>query len=345
MQNRMDKYSVNPKTIGSRTERNKELYESVRTSSMKNYEIKSNISVIDNDASSINVGKVRKMIDERYSDSSPKRRSIEIPEFAPAEVEYSTQDTKEYDINAILAKAKVGKNVDYNKERLKKVRDAQYEILNNLDLELKKEESQAKSKSQEEAENNLMNLINTITELEIRNKNKDTSDNSDLLDLTDDTDDVTEPNRQFDDRIDSIKPIEETDEEETCNEIRLVRKTSSADSSKKEKFEKEKALEDSREYQTEEFEEDSTVEKTNEISARENTQEIKKIEHTKKDDEHIEKTLSKLDINMSNYEDFADISKRDNGSLVIKIVIFIIIIVLVLGAMYILNDILNLGLF
>lgn len=340
MQNRMDKYSVNPKTIGSRTERNKELYESVRTSSMKNYEIKSNISIIDNDASSINVGKVRKMIDERYSDSSPKRRSIEIPDFAPTEVENNTQDTKEYDINAILAKAKVGKNVDYNKERLKKVRDTQYEILNNLDLELKREDFQEKSKSKEDAENNLMNLINTITELEIKNKNKNISSDSDLLDLTDDSDDVTEPNRQYNDKIDVIKPIEENNEEETCNEIRLIRKNNSSTPSKTEKIEKNDAIEIS-----EKIEDNSNTEKNISMSSIENNQEIKKTKTSKKDDEHIEKTLSKLDINMSSYEDFADISKRDKGTLIIKIIIFIIIIVLVLGAIYILNDILNLGLF
>lgn len=341
MQNRMDKYSVNPKSIGSRTEKNKDLYENVRNSSMKNYEIKSNVSVIDNDASSINVGKVRKMIDERYSDSSPKRRSIEIPEFTNEETEEKIQDTKEYDINAILAKAKVGKNVDYNKERLKKVRDTQYEILNNLDLELKREESQTKSKSQEDAENNLMNLINTITELEIKNKKVDTSDTSDLLDLTDDTDEVTEPNRPLDDRIDSIKPIEETEEEPTCNEIRLVRKSSILDKPKEEN-EEENDLEDSREYQSTEIEEENEEEPTEEIKKEESEESSK---YTKKDDEHIERTLSKLDINMSSYEDFADISKGDTGSLVIKIVIFIIIIVLVIGAIYILNDILNLGLF
>ncbi len=310
MQNRMDKYSVNPKSIGSRTEKNKALYESVRNSSMKNYEIKSNVSIIDDDASSINVGKVRKMIDERYNESSPKRKSIEIPEFANSVPEEKIQDTKEYDINAILAKAKVGKNVDYNKERLKKVRDTQYEILNNLDLELKKEEIQKKTKSQEDAENNLMNLINTITELEIKNKNKHESDDL-LSDLMDDPDEIPEQNKE--------------DEEETTNEVRLVKESNKDDKKDQEIKPKEEKV------QTQKVEEKN--------------KESKHTDYNKKDEEHIEKTLSKLDINMSNYDDFADISKGDGGSLIIKIVIFIIIIVLVLGAIYILNDILNLGLF
>lgn len=328
MQNRMDKYSVNSNKIGSRTERNKDLYENVRASSMKNYEIKSNISVIDDDASSINVGKVRKMIDERYSESSPKRRSIEIPEFTNTTIEEQKQDTKEYDINAILAKAKVGKNVDYNKERLKKVRDTQYEILNNLDLELKKEDLHNKSKSQEDAENNLMNLINTITELETKNKNKETREELDLLDLADDSGDVIEPNQT------SV-------EEESCNEVRLVRKTSSNDKNKQEEKElaSKKTLESIKDDSTKEKED--TTEET--IIEEKKTKEAQ-IDHNKKD-EHIEQTLSKLDINMSSYEDFADISKGDGGSLIIKIVIFIIIIVLVLGAIYILNDILDLELF
>ena len=52
---------------------------------------------------------------------------------------------------SLIQKAKQGKNVDYNKERLKKVREAQYEILNNLDLELKKVED-AKKNSERKAE-------------------------------------------------------------------------------------------------------------------------------------------------------------------------------------------------
>ena len=73
------------------------------------------------------------------------------------------EETKEYDINAILKKAKLGKNVDYERERLKKVHDTQYDILKSLDLE-KDTKNESKVTSNKE---NLMNLINTITEKEM----------------------------------------------------------------------------------------------------------------------------------------------------------------------------------
>lgn len=327
MQNRMDKYSVDSK-IGSRTERNKTLYESVKNSSMKNYEIKSNISIIDDDADIINVSDVRRMLDERYKENGPKRKSIELPEMETNLNEDVVQDTKEYDINAILAKAKQGKNVDYSKERLKKIRQTQYDILNNLDLEIKSIEEKSKSKSEEAAEANLKNLINTITELEIKNKKKDVSTELDLLsDLSGDDNE---------EKIDANKAMKKEEvfekEEHPTNEICLV-KTEENDNSKDKSIKKESSPNNQ-----------DVQELIKEI--KENTSNIKKVEQNEKPaEEAVEKTLNKLDVKANSYDDFADVSKRDSGSIILKIIIFIIIIVLVLGALYILNDILGLGLF
>lgn len=276
MQSRMDKYNTSKTDVRSRTQKNQSLYEEVRNSALTEFDVNSNVSVIDTNAEKIDVFKVRKMLDKRYSDSAPKRRSIEIPSFDEPVVEETLVDTKEYDINAILAKAKQGKNVDYNKERLKKVREAQFEILNNLDLELKKVEEAKSYNKNKEAEDNLMNLINTITEIEVRNKqNNYNKESSQALDLLSDLKDEEEP----------VEVKEETKEE-------------------------------------------TPVEKTSDNR-----------------EDHIEQTLSKLNIDMSSYDDFADISKRDNGALAIKIGIFIIIIALIFGAVYILDNLLSLGLF
>ena len=62
-------------------------------------------------------------------------------------------------------------------------------------------------------------------------------------------------------------------------------------------------------------------------------------------EEHITETLSKLDIDISSYDDFKDISKNDKSSILIKIIMFIIILGLIIGALYILNNLLGLGLF
>ena len=80
------------------------------------------------------------------------------------------EQTREYDINAILEKAHENKVVDYEKERLKKIRDTQYDILKGLNLD-KKEEEEYQEPTEEEKK--LMTLINTITAHEEFNKNKD----------------------------------------------------------------------------------------------------------------------------------------------------------------------------
>ena len=306
MQSRMDKYNSSDIAYKSRTQKNQDLYEDVKTSSLKDFDVNSNFSVIDADADSIDISKLGKILDEKYNEYTPKRRSIEVPAYEEEPiVSQPLVDTKEYDINAILQKAKQGKNVDYNKERLKKVREAQYEILNNLDLELKKVEDAKKNSERKAEEDNLMNLINTITQLEIKNKEESKKkDNDSSLSLFSDL--IEESNTE--DQEEKLPPM--SDVTQTQKEIRLV------------VIDPEKAKE---------------IEKENEEKNSENKEENR--------EEKVEKTLSKLNIDLSSYDDFSDISKQDTGTIIIKIIIFIIIIALVVGAVYILNVLLNLGLF
>lgn len=302
----MDKYNSSDIAYKSRTQKNQDLYEDVKTSSLKDFNVNSNFSVIDADADSIDISKLGKILDEKYNEYTPKRRSIEVPAYEEEPiVSQPLVDTKEYDINAILQKAKQGKNVDYNKERLKKVREAQYEILNNLDLELKKVEDAKKNSERKAEEDNLMNLINTITQLEIKNKEESKKkDNDSSLSLFSDL--IEESNTE--NQEEKLPPM--SDVTQTQKEIRLV------------VIDPEKAKE---------------IEKENEEKKLENKEE--------NHEEKVEKTLSKLNIDLSSYDDFSDISKQDTGTIIIKIIIFIIIIALVVGAVYILNVLLNLGLF
>lgn len=305
MQSRMDKYNNSGTQIKTRTQKNQNLYEDVRNSSLTEFDVNSNVSVIDNQSDVIDVNRIKKMLDRRYSDSAPKRRSIELPEYDEPIIEEPLVDTKEYDINAILAKAKQGKNVDYNKERLKKVRETQFEILNNLDLELKKVE-ETKSASRQQEEQNLMNLINTITELELKNREKYSKEENDAADLLDLDYDEEEENE-----IEISKKIEE---EEKVDDIVIAEEP-----------------------------EEVEITMTSEIEVEE--KEEPDEEEEKSRDDHIEETLSKLNIDISSYEEFKDVSKNDIGSIILKIIIFIIIIALVIGGVYIMDDILSLGLF
>ena len=306
MQSRMDKYNTTETSFKYRTQKNKDLYNDVKNSALTNFNVNSNVSVIDTNAKNIDVNKLSQILDQKYNEFAPKRKSIEVPAYEDEPIiEQPLVETKEYDINAILEKAKQGKNVDYSKERLKKVREAQFEILNNLDLEIQKVEEAKKTSERKAEEDNLMNLINTITQIEIKNKqdykDKDTAASLDLLsDLAD------EPKEET---MEDIIPPQKEETKET------------------------KVAQD--EVKVKQVE-----------SPKEHHEDIVNIQDNyESHEDYIEKTLSKLNIDISSYEDFSDVSKRDTGVVIIKVAIFVIIIALLIGAVYVLNILLDLGLF
>lgn len=280
MQTRMDKYNTTDLNVKSRTSKNKDLYENVKNSSMDGYDIKSNVAVLDNNGETINVEHVKEILDKRYSENAPKRVSITLPKESELVIEDTIEPTKEYDINAVLEKAKKGKNIDYNKERLKKVRETQYEILNNLDLDFKDIEEE----KNEEKEKELINLINTITDLEKEYKTSKVKKDTDY----------------------AYELLSDLKDEESTSVLPNEIKT---------------------EQYTTEQEEDT------------------KQEETKEEENNIEKTLNKLQIDKKDYDDFKDISSTETSSIIIKIILILVVIALVAGGIYILDNILSLGLF
>ena len=182
MNSRMDKYAETP-NLKSRAEKNKDLYEQIKTSDIDKFDIASNATVIGEDISRIDVDKVKDMLDKRYRDEYDKR-SLKFREQDEEIIEDKKYDTKEYDINAILEKAKKTQNVDYEKEGLKKVHDTQYDILKKLNIDETTEEE-----VMEDSEENIVNLINTITNLELQNSKKNSTGNTTALDLLSDLSD------------------------------------------------------------------------------------------------------------------------------------------------------------
>ena len=158
MNSRMNKYYEDEPTITSRYHRNEELYREINKSELENYDIKSNATVLGDNKNEIDVEKIKQILDTKYN-SAPKRKSIRIEE--EPEVEEVKEITKEYDINVILEKAKEKKEVNYEEERLKKLRDTQFDILKNLNIN-KDEELNEAEEAMDSSEKKLKNLINTI---------------------------------------------------------------------------------------------------------------------------------------------------------------------------------------
>lgn len=159
MKTRMDKYYDNHESsVKSRVSKNEKLYKEISDVELNRFNPNNNAKVIgDNDDNIIDVDKIRNLLEKNYKKNPSKRKTLTVDNYDISE-DISEEPTKEYDINSILEKAREEKDVDYNKERLKKLHNTQLDILNSLDLE-KKEEDTIKSAKEDE----LMSLINTIT--------------------------------------------------------------------------------------------------------------------------------------------------------------------------------------
>jgi len=160
----MDKYNSEKPVLKKRTDKNKDLYKNINEGFIaSDYDINSNMTVLNTDSRVIDVDKIRDMLDRKYRMEEKNKKHIVIPE-EEKEEEKELANTKKYDINSILKKAKKDKNFDYSQERLKSIHNTQYDILKNLNIEEKQE-------NVSDDEENLVNLINTITALEMKNKN------------------------------------------------------------------------------------------------------------------------------------------------------------------------------
>ena len=167
MKTRINKYyDDTPNIPPRRIKKNNELYEEIKKSELENFDIGSNAKVIGENDSQIDIDKLKDILEKNYQEV-PKRRSLKLD--LPEEEEEELEKTKEYDINAILEKAREEKEVDYQSERLKKVRDTQYDILKNL----KKKKKEVKSKAADEkTKDELIDLIATINLNETQNYTK-----------------------------------------------------------------------------------------------------------------------------------------------------------------------------
>ena len=156
MRTRLDKYMNDTDSAPKRTKKNNELYEEIKHSEISNFSIGSNAKVIGENKNQIDIDKLKDILEKNYQEQ-PKRRSVKFE--LPEEEEVELEKTREYDINAILEKARAEKEVDYEEERLKKIRDTQYDILKNLEVDSESESKAANERTKEE----LLDLINTIT--------------------------------------------------------------------------------------------------------------------------------------------------------------------------------------
>lgn len=215
MKSRMEKYyDENETYVQKRTSKNSNLYKEINNSDINDFNLTSNAKVIgENDSNSVNIERIKEILEKNYHGVSKRSQVKLAPEIE--DEPYEIEQTREYDINRILEKAREEKEVDYEKERLKKIRDTQYDILKNLDIEEEKESKAADEKNKEE----LLSLINTITANELQNTKASLDPLDILTDLKGDENTVIMGAQEITNSLDIKKEITTETESEKKEKI------------------------------------------------------------------------------------------------------------------------------
>ena len=342
----------------SRTKRNQELYKSVSTMDIEGFDLNSNTTILGDNTSNIDIEKINKQLEEKYHET-PRNKSfgdtdeINLPKI-------NLDETREYDINAILEKAKSEKEINYEEDRHRKVSD----VLKDIEEYTEKVKS-AKDEVPEEEDDELQTLVDTINAKELIDSEEEleVSGEMDPLDLLSDLkgdDDNTKVLGQLteedinntievedtDDVEDDEEDEEEEDEEEEFNTrvFEAVKKLNNID--EEESVDEEEEL--SKEALALIEDSESSVEEV-EIhdEEEENPKKKRKQEEDAEDEDKLDKSfVGTTTFTREDYDDFDDL-KEDMKitKVIIKILIVIIILVFIAGLVVLLNSKFNWGLF
>ena len=304
METRANKYSEDTSNM-SRTRKNQNLYNEINELQMDTFDVNSNSHILSRDGKTIDIDRLKDMLDKRYREDVKKKSLGEIDENEQRE-QINLAETREYDINEILSKAKENKQNDYEVERLKKLRNTQVDILSQLNIDaINKIDDRVKAVSDDEKDE-LKTLIDTINLTEETNASKN-GENLDPLDLLGDLkgDDDTK-----------IEGVNELTEEIT----------------KQAKLETAKGIIN-----------DNKEEKKNEEVKEEKKEEAQETKTSKLDKSFYTNSTK---FNTTDFDDFGDLKDDMSATkVIIRVLIVLIIIAFICGVVFLLNSILNWGLF
>ena len=377
MKSRMDRYydaslvekenngATENQNCVSRTKKNDQLYKEVSSLKIESFDVNSNVSVIGQNSKNIDIQDVQKILDEKYHEKSKKRS------FGDAEMrdipKINLDETREYDINSIIEKARTNKEVNYEEDRLKKLRNTQYDILKKIDVDEKtqdsKEELVKKSRTGAKRTNKeLLSLIDTITTKELINekaiktsaKNFEKSLKEDTAEIVIKKDakkvvpkndtilDNTLASSSTDlDPLDILSDLRGDNENTRVLGINDLKKTEESiilDRNLVKDLEETKVKESVLKKQLEEDMDDTLDDKK-----------IKETEKLLKEEKEKERSVTSTITTLgkdNSFDDFADL--RDDmkfTKILVKVLIIIIVIIFIVGCIFLANKFMGLGLF
>lgn len=159
----------------SRYKRNASLYKRMKEEELDNFDVESNTQVLENSSNVIDIEKLRDMLDKKYRE--PKKKvNLDINSDTVERKRVNLDETREYNVNDFISKAYAEDDTDYEIERLKKLRNTNIDILNDLDIETEEKSSYAYADEKSDESRKLRELIDTINLKEQLNADNDPLD-------------------------------------------------------------------------------------------------------------------------------------------------------------------------
>ena len=173
MNSRMERYKTlennleetKQEPVSSRVSRNNSLYEGMKTNELSRVRNNDNIKIIENSGKTIDLDKIKKYISGMNNEPKIARKSVILEESKKEVMPKKEEVAKDYDINSVIERAKQRREIDYERERHKKLRNTEYEILNKIKMYEENEEETLENINEQfnTDERTLIDLINTVT--------------------------------------------------------------------------------------------------------------------------------------------------------------------------------------
>ena len=322
----MNDYNNTP----SRVRKNANLYKRIDAANIDEIEPKTDEEVIESNTTTIDVEKLKSMLDKKYRD--PSSHTLKDVNHKPVDREINLEETREYNLDDILNKAKDNDETDYGVERLKKLSDTNVSILDGLNIK----ENDKSSKLEEKNVNNqskvssdskkLIELIDTINLKEQEGYDALLKENSDSYKESNDLlDDLDLEDTSSNEPMDMLSELTGNDDDTKVVGAKV--KDNDLDDTIARLDDKEDKYDDiDLDHTDDEFD-------TTEVVSRDDTSEFT---------DSIELTTTQI-FTKDDFDDFDDLKEATKPRIFVKILIFLIVIVVIIGTVFVLDRILDLG--
>lgn len=169
MKSRMEKYNDPTYSTMSRTKRNSNIYSNM---DMEDIKIKTgnNARVIADASKEIDMDKILKYINS--TEEKKERVNITLDDYKDNEISPIKKETKDYDINSVLSRARDNRNKDYSNEKYKKLDNSEYNILKNIKVEENKNEEEVNDIELNTNEKTIVKLIDDLSKTKKMDKSE-----------------------------------------------------------------------------------------------------------------------------------------------------------------------------